>query len=134
MTFDEDESLFEQALLQVGDENWVMSSADIFEGWRVYRDEYGENPDVMRVTKDALNDMYMDDVLRDIIVTEETVFMTPSIDPERNLELLQERTSDDAFGLLMGMEIVIDDDFDRNEALLYQRDYRLTDRSVVVNG
>lgn len=131
---DEQESLFEQALLQAGDGNWTMSASDIFDGWRLYRDEYGENPGVIRVTKDSLNDMYMDEVIRDIIVTEETVFMTPSIDPERNLELLQEYTSEDAFGLLMGMEIVIDDDFDRNEALLYQRDHRITDRSVVVNG
>lgn len=133
MTDDED-SLFDQALLRAGNGNRVMESNDVLNGWRMYRDEYHTNPDVIRCTRGAVYDMIMDSVLRDMIVTQETVFMTPSVDPERNLELFEERTSDDAFGLLMGMEIVIDDEFDNTEALLYERERGITERSVLVTG
>jgi hypothetical protein len=134
MVSENDESIFEQALLEAGDRNGVVASHDLLDGWRQYWEEYDTNPDICRCTVGAVEDMYMDSVLRDIIVTEETIYMTPSVAPELNLELFKQRKSDEAFGLIMGMEIIIDGDFDRNEIILYEREYGVTERSVVVRG
>lgn len=131
---DDQESIFEQALIEAGDRDGILTSHDFLSGWRQYRDEYGEKPDVCRMTKEAVHDMMMDSVLRDMLVTEETIYTTPSVDPERNLALFEERTSDEAFGLIMGMEILIEDDFRRTEVLLHGRDSGITEQSVVIRG
>lgn len=130
----DDESIFDQALIEAGDRDGILTAHDFIEGWRTYREEYGEKPDTCRMTTGSVNDMFMDDVLRDMLVTEETIYMTPSVDPERNLALFEERTSDDAYGLIMGMEIIIEDEFRRAEALLHARERGITEQSVVING
>jgi hypothetical protein len=130
----DEESIFDQALIEAGDRDGILTAHDFINGWRTYKEEYEDTPDVCRMTTGSANDMFMDDVLRDMLVTEETIYMTPSVDPERNLALFEERTSEEAFGLIMGMEIIIEDEFRRAEVLLHGREHGITERSVVVTG
>lgn len=126
--------IFDQAPIERGDHDGVMTSSDLLDGWRTYWDRYDANPDVCRCTVRTVEDMYLDTVIRDMIVTEETIYMTPSVAPELNLALFKERKSEDAFGLIMGMEIVIDSDSDRTELLMHEREHDISNRAVVVRG
>lgn len=129
MNVDEDEICH-----RAGDGDCVLTFYDMMDGWKKYRNEYGNNPDVCRIDTDAFHDMLTDEVLRSYFICEETVLMSRVVDVERRLECLDERLPANARGQLFGMAVVVDGEMDQSTALLHEPNYFVRDRSVYIDG